>query len=548
VAAVTRPKVERFRPGELIELARQGRLRIPRFQRPFRWQVEDVLALFDSVVRSYPIGNLLFWRRPAAADSVEIGPLTIDAPKMEEALWVVDGQQRVTSLIGALTAPAGTTDPRFRVFFDLRRKKFVSANRRQVVPDHLVPVTEAADNRAALAWSRGRDLPQDQQDALDELVTQLRDFEIPTYTVTSDDEHALREIFDRLNTFGKRLTRAEVFNALHAIEPEHEPSDLRSLGASVRGLQFGEFNEQLLLHCVMALRGGDIARDFRNAFADDSDRHAAFRDVDMVLRHVVTFLRDDIGVPHVRLLPYALVVPVLTRFVALFRPPVDLSAELLSRWFWRGAASGVQVDGFTVALRKSVNAVRDDPVASARRLLELIRPMRDNWVPDLTQTASGRSAMARLNLLALAARRPRLIVSNDETQIGDVVDLAGIVDEGQRPYLKIVQKTADSTEMADTLANRLVHPPVDADVAAVLTSGLEREMLTSQLVDDECVALLGAGDTSAFLQRRSKLVSDAIAAYVLRNAKWGFRDGPPVAPLFGGHDGHDGHGDIADTG
>jgi hypothetical protein len=50
-----------------------------------------VIALFDSIWRGFPIGNLLLWRRPAPAASVQVGPVSIDAPELDSALWVVDG-------------------------------------------------------------------------------------------------------------------------------------------------------------------------------------------------------------------------------------------------------------------------------------------------------------------------------------------------------------------------------------------------------------------------------------------------------------------------
>ena len=89
MAKVTKPRVERTRPGELVALAHMGRIRIPRFQRSFRWQTTDVVRLFDSLLRGYPIGNLLMWRRPAPAGTVEIGPLVVHAPEVPDALWVV---------------------------------------------------------------------------------------------------------------------------------------------------------------------------------------------------------------------------------------------------------------------------------------------------------------------------------------------------------------------------------------------------------------------------------------------------------------------------
>jgi hypothetical protein len=64
---------------DLVGQVRRGFVRVPRFQRALKWLAEDVVQLFDSIYRGYPIGSLLFRRAPAEAGQVKIGPLTIDA-------------------------------------------------------------------------------------------------------------------------------------------------------------------------------------------------------------------------------------------------------------------------------------------------------------------------------------------------------------------------------------------------------------------------------------------------------------------------------------
>src|SRR5690349_20263159 len=80
---------------ELVAEVRGGLVRVPSFQRPLRWESENVLHLFDSIYRGYPIGSFLLRKGPADAGQVAYGPLTIDAPETQSALWVVDGQQRL---------------------------------------------------------------------------------------------------------------------------------------------------------------------------------------------------------------------------------------------------------------------------------------------------------------------------------------------------------------------------------------------------------------------------------------------------------------------
>lgn len=120
----TRPRATTLDLEELTQLAWTGRIRVPHFQRPLRWQRVDVIRLFESIVLGYPVGSFLLWRRPAPEETLTLGALRIHGPELAESLWVVDGQQRIISLANALH-PKGVEDPRFALAYDLESGQFV---------------------------------------------------------------------------------------------------------------------------------------------------------------------------------------------------------------------------------------------------------------------------------------------------------------------------------------------------------------------------------------------------------------------------------------
>jgi hypothetical protein len=544
---MTQPKVGRVTPLELVRWTEDGRIRIPPFQRSYRWDATDAERLFDSILRGYPIGNVLMWRKPAPEADIAIGELRFHAPEQSGALWVVDGQQRLTTLVGALTASEDTVDRRFRIFYDLQDEKFLSAPHSQRPRDHWLPVWIAADNRRLIAWQRQRTwLSERDFDLCDAVTTAIRTYEIPMYEIEGDDEQALREIFDRMNTFGKALKRAEIFQALHSAPLDVQPSDLDALRERVSTLRFGDFTAQTQMQSVMALRGGKVDRDFRQEFTDDADRQSSFVRTEKALRLTVDFLREDAGIPHLRLLPYALYVPVLTRFCALFGRPEGRGAELLRRWVWRGAMVGAAPQGNTVALRRNASAVSDEPLASASRLLELLPPGGDAWQPDLTQVALNR-AQAKLNILGLLSAHPVLMedwTDSDGTRhpMGTRVDQPGILrdllDKGTSPLLTVL---AGTERRARNLANRLVHPDTGTDGVLLLTDRMDERALSSHCVDTVCVDMLRQGAFDAFLQRRADIVRATIAGHGQRMALWGFADGPEPDAWFEARANEQGH-------
>ncbi|GAA3495975.1 hypothetical protein GCM10019016_030760 [Streptomyces prasinosporus] len=539
MAGVTKPKVGRVAPLELVEAALSGRIRIPRFQRSYRWEASDSERLFDSILRGYPIGNLLMWRKPAPAAEITLGELHFDAPERSDALWVVDGQQRLTTLIGALTASEHTVDRRFRIFYDLRekdaRKRFLSAPHSQNVRDHWLPVWVAGDNRRLIAWQRERPwLTEEEYDLCDSVATAIRTYEIPMYEIEGDDEQALREIFDRMNTFGKTLKRAEIFQALHSAPLDVQPSDLDALRDRAAALDFGDFSPQLLMQSVMATRGGQVDRDFRQEFKDNEDRQQAFARTEKALRLVVDWLRNEAGIPHLRLLPYALYVPVLTRYAALFGHPTGRGSELLRRWVWRGAAVGAAPQGNTVALRRNASAVHDDPVASATRMLGLLPIGGELWKPDLTQTALNRT-QAKINVLGLLSAHPVLLTPATDsdgnhypagTRLGDSRLLVDMLNSGNSPLQPLVS--------GRTMAAKVLHP-ADKTGFGFFSEWWDPAVLRSHCMDERCVELLDMHTTESideFLARRADIMTTVISDHVQRMALFGFSDGPAAETLF----------------
>jgi uncharacterized protein with ParB-like and HNH nuclease domain len=77
-----------------------GQIKLPMFQREFVWDKEQSARLIDSILKGYPIGTFIFWKTKEVLRSVkEIGnhPLP-ETPKGDYAQYILDGQQRITSL------------------------------------------------------------------------------------------------------------------------------------------------------------------------------------------------------------------------------------------------------------------------------------------------------------------------------------------------------------------------------------------------------------------------------------------------------------------
>ena len=140
---------------------------IPSIQREFVWEKDQILDLFDSVLRGYPIGSFLFWR--VSGDYAEnrikykFAENYIEDPIHPDELsdvsyhnkryldefekppsrvnLVLDGQQRLTSFYIGLEGTFTTKQP------NKRRKRLDSWDRKQLYLNILSPTNEEKNGR-----------------------------------------------------------------------------------------------------------------------------------------------------------------------------------------------------------------------------------------------------------------------------------------------------------------------------------------------------------------------------------------------------------------
>lgn len=84
---------------------------LPAIQRPYVWQPDQIIALFDSLLKGYPISSFLFWEiKPERRSDWEIYKFIenfrfgdthneMAEPDGRDVVLVLDGQQRLTSLL-----------------------------------------------------------------------------------------------------------------------------------------------------------------------------------------------------------------------------------------------------------------------------------------------------------------------------------------------------------------------------------------------------------------------------------------------------------------
>ena len=119
------------RLASLLSDVARGNIKIPVFQREFVWDDEQIMSLLDSIYRGYPVGSLLLWStKESLTHERNVGGFVLPkTPEDYPVNYVLDGQQRLTTLYGVFNSDTETADPeladRFNVSFVPETEQFI---------------------------------------------------------------------------------------------------------------------------------------------------------------------------------------------------------------------------------------------------------------------------------------------------------------------------------------------------------------------------------------------------------------------------------------
>lgn len=517
---------------DLVALVARGGVRVPSFQRELKWKGEDVVALFESIYLGYPIGSILLRRGKAEAARIQVGPLSIDAPETEAALWVVDGQQRLTALTAGLLRPTPvptTPDDPWVVYFDAATQEFVQPSRDGGVPSRWVPVAQLLDASSLSEWVFH--WPHGSDSGLRAAVFQagrlIREYRIPLYVVETDDEQKLRDIFYRINKFGKSLEWDDVHDALFGHRGEH-PSTLRELAGELQALGMGRPEEEQLLSCLVAFKGLDVTRNIAEHYRKDAKVLAgAVQEALPALRRVLSFFKLHAEIPHLRLLPRSLPLVVLTRFFAVYPEPNPRTLSLLARWTWRLLLGTGSYDERTL-LRHGVAAIQEeDEEESVQTLLALVpKERRDPYA--LPRRFDARAADSRVALVGMSSLGPLALKD------GTPIDVAALIEQYDVAAFRWILPGGEPHGRGP--ANRMLLAGSGAArrelTEFIQLHGHDSPVLLSHAISPRAADALMAGEVESFLQERKALLEVAVNRLGERLAAWSRSDRPSILYLL----------------
>jgi hypothetical protein len=367
----------------LFSEVRGGRLRVPGFQRGLVWSRGQLLGLFDSIARGYPIGTLLVWTtRERYSSRVHVGPIKVSAaapPEPTPVGYVLDGHQRVSALIGALhlteveAAAAQGSTRAFLVYVDLDAaplggRVFCTPRRPEAhhFPLRLLlregnALTEWIDARRdqtiagsaeRKAWDRRREIA----------YTLQRTFAVARVHYLDITDAPLEEavqVFIRLNNTATPVRASELFAALSWREGRFDFAAAAD-AALARTPTFATFGHTPLLRVLLAtLKISIYTTDWPKVLAGNepalSDQMAAISEA---WSRATELIGELIGASNGKVVPYALQLVALTVFTHDAPKPTAAAKDELTRWLWATSLSGAYTGGGGQSFDEVVHAAR----------------------------------------------------------------------------------------------------------------------------------------------------------------------------------------------
>lgn len=299
-----------------------GRVKIPMFQRDFVWTKEQTAKLIDSIIKGFPIGTFILWKtREELRAMRNIGNIALpEVPKGEPVSYVLDGQQRITSLYAVRKGIRMTKDGQeidySQISIDLSIDP--DSDDRVVVVDP--PVDSPSIPVHKLLNAGVSELARDygeHPETIDIYRKRLTGYDFSAIIIPDYPIDIACEVFTRINTGGTELTLFEIMVAkTYDVEKDFDLSieygrllNSKGNGRDLEDAHFDTIPTSTVLQCISAY----MAKSTKRSDILKLKKHKFIESWPVVKDGIFTavdYFRSHFRIPVSHLLPYdALLVP-----------------------------------------------------------------------------------------------------------------------------------------------------------------------------------------------------------------------------------------------
>lgn len=399
------PKPDTMNYPTLLHEIESGVMKVPDFQRPVVWDISQTLFLLDSIARGFPIGTFILWESQERMKSHRnIGDLPLkEVPEGRMVSYVLDGQQRITSLFACLRK-AEIEGKKYEAYCDLDAAEesgemFVLSS---TDPSRFASLADVLGDNPQVTYDG---LTPQRKARFNAIREAFRLYMFSVVKVTDLPLDTVCEIFSRINNTGTEL---DVFDLMVA-KTWSDDFNLREryddLVRELERVKYEGLSPSVILQAVSCVIKKSCTRKAILSISRAQMKDGWEPAVEAV-RLAVDFLRDVIGVPVWRLLPYQGVVAPLTYFYHANngKTPTVEQTEQLRRFFWRVCLSGRYTSGTESKIGADLEQV--DVVISGKES-DFRYPLTLNDQDLIDCQLSLGNSFCKAVLCYLATKRPR---------------------------------------------------------------------------------------------------------------------------------------------
>ncbi len=352
--SIEQPKPDSKKYADLISEIQKGIIKIPKFQRDFVWTIDKTAKLLDSILKGYPIGTFILWQTNERINDIKnVGNLDIpDTPDGVKVQYVLDGQQRITSLfaayLGAQIQKVGEKKITDYANIVVNLDVDINDNDEQVITED--PTSKKSISLCDVlnfSYAKARELSnrfsEDDLQKIDSYSTAFKTYEFSTVVLRKEDIDSAIEVFTRINTGGQTLTLFEIMSAKTYDELQKFDMQVKwdDFIKELKDIKYEGVSNTVVLSLLALLHSRTKECKRKTILALDKQVIIdGWCGAISALKDSIDYFRTTYRIPVSQLLPYdSLLVPFAYFFVQNNGKPNAEQRKYMEEFFWRMSLS-----------------------------------------------------------------------------------------------------------------------------------------------------------------------------------------------------------------
>lgn len=334
-----RPEREYLR--EIVNKMQDGQYAVPAFQRDLVWSTPQIIDLFDSISKGYPIGSVILWR-PRPTDTYPIKTIydKIEISGKEAQYYILDGRQRLTTFY-CCVMDYEEKPSKFKLCYNLEKDSF-EFPKGDSDNIKLVLLSDVYDTFSMLGiLQKYMDIEDvsvrnDYIVKIKKLNTILQSYEIGEVILDDCSLDEASTVFSRINSKGTDISKVEMLQALYYNDKRSVlvAEEIKELINEMKTYDFAGLRTDDVLNCCYRYLGKFNFENKIKELLDHGSLEEIVEHLKVDFKKTIEFLHQECGVLSYRHLPYARQLVAICAFFAVKRDYTTFDLKELKKWFF----------------------------------------------------------------------------------------------------------------------------------------------------------------------------------------------------------------------